>query len=122
MCILPQTDKNCLYHFRQIHMILAQALYSGPQDVKKTILNMTMSSSFPTDEVTAAMVDMQRLVQVENTSPSIDQQMNSNMCFPVISVAKLDMLDDIINQLKVSHKNIKYVAPPTMEGSLSLSL
>lgn len=82
-------------------MILAQALYNGPKFVKKVVMEMAGSRMFPTDSITEAMGDMQHVIQTEAPAKNNDQIAN-NMCFPAMSVTKIQRLDDIILELKVS--------------------
>lgn len=87
--------------FRQIHMILAQAMYNGPKLVKKVVLEMAGSRMFPIDHVTQAMADMQHVTQTGTPTKNNQDQVASNMCFPVMSVTKIERLDEVITELKV---------------------
>lgn len=83
-------------------MVLAQGLYSGPKDTKALIMNMSFTSIFPTNEVAAAMCELQPLVQMDsNISSNCSQQITDNLCFPVMSVTQLERLDEVMDKLKV---------------------
>lgn len=88
-------------------MILAQALYNGPKLVKKMVMEMSSSRMFPIDRVTEAMADMQHIIQMEVPVKSNDQSAN-NICFPVVSVTKIQRLDEILKDLKVNISNTEW--------------
>lgn len=87
-------------------MILAQALYNGPKFVKKVVMEMAGSRMFPTDSITDAMADMQHVIQTEAAPAKTSDPVANNMCFPVMSVTKIQRLDDIIKELKVPLRNL----------------
>lgn len=89
-------------------MILAQALYNGPKLVKKVVLEMAGSRMFPIEHVTQAMTDMQHVTQTGTPTKNC-QEVASNMCFPVMSVTKIERLDEIITELKVDRSVLSQI-------------
>lgn len=89
-------------------MILAQALYNGPRLVKKVVMEMTGSRMFPIDHVTDAMANMQQIIHTEAPTKN-SEQTATNMCFPVMSVTKIERLDEIIKELKVIKGKLTFI-------------
>ncbi|KAF5292722.1 hypothetical protein FQR65_LT11190 [Abscondita terminalis] len=90
-----------LLQHKQIHMVLAQALYEGSKETKALVLGMTAGPHFPINEIALAMNELQPLLHTEtkfqnNRNPSMDD----NLCFPMMSVTQVERLDEIMNKMK----------------------
>lgn len=81
-------------------MVLAQAIYLGPTEIKSLILLMCSNNLFPIGQVSKAMKEMQSMVQI---GPSSNGSTNipESLCFPTLSVAQLERLEFVINKVEV---------------------
>ncbi|XP_018319002.1 uncharacterized protein LOC108732610 isoform X2 [Agrilus planipennis] len=98
-----------LLKHRQIHMVLAQALYNGCKDTKATVLELTSNKCISPESIANAMTEMQSLIGTDDHRTVPGNGFNdSTWCFPVMSVSQLERLDEVINKLNtaVSQNNM----------------
>lgn len=91
-------------------MILAQGLYSGPKTTKSLILAMASYHMFPNQDIAHVMSELQPSVQIAEVTPMTTSNMHiaDSMCFPIMSVAQVERLEEVINKLKVLIINVIY--------------
>ncbi|KAK4873864.1 hypothetical protein RN001_013224 [Aquatica leii] len=94
-----------LMQHKQIHMILAQALYNGSKEIKTLILRMSPVPNFPINEISSAMCELHPLLQADSTIQNDDNsQIDNNLCFPMMSVTQVERLDEIMNKMKEAYE------------------
>lgn len=90
------------FYFRQIHMILAQGLYAGSQNIKSLILRMASSTLFPIDLISTTMSELQSVVHLEAPSNNTNQHIPESLCYPIMSIAQTERLEELMHKLKVN--------------------
>ncbi|XP_017785577.1 PREDICTED: uncharacterized protein LOC108568798 [Nicrophorus vespilloides] len=86
-----------LLQYRQIHMVIAEALFKGNEDIKALILTLAGFPLFPHRQVAIALQELQPLMKadVQKTTST-----NDMMSYPITSVAQAEKLDRTIDLLK----------------------
>lgn len=82
-------------------MVLAQALYSSPIEVKKLVLDMATATNFPSKTIAEAMGNLQSMILINPTLPPNNNRAVNEINFPVLSPTQVDRLDETLNRIKV---------------------
>ncbi|KAF5306252.1 hypothetical protein FQA39_LY08950 [Lamprigera yunnana] len=110
------TCLSSLMQHKQIHMILAQALYGGSKETKVLIMKMSSDEYFPIIQVSTVMSELQPLMQTASTtSNNGNQYAVDNLCFPMMSVTQIERLDEIMNKLKEAYEQSNLVNVSTSD-------
>ncbi|KAB0793304.1 hypothetical protein PPYR_12924 [Photinus pyralis] len=87
---------------RQIHMVLAQALYNGTKETKTLIMSISSCEHFPINRVSEAMCELQPAMQLETTK-SVSNPISDNFNFPMMSVTQSEKLNDLMAKIKEAY-------------------
>ncbi|XP_019880385.1 uncharacterized protein LOC109608400 [Aethina tumida] len=101
-----------LMQYREIHMVLAQALYSSPIEVKKLVLDMATATNFPSKTIAEAMGNLQSMILINPTLPPNNNRAVNEINFPVLSPTQVDRLDETLNRIKsqISDQNLANIS------------
>ncbi|KAF5292723.1 hypothetical protein FQR65_LT11191 [Abscondita terminalis] len=97
---------------KQIHVILAQALYYGSKETKTLILSISSSLYFPIKDVSLAMYELQPSVQADFTR---SDEKEKNLYFPMMSVTQTERLDEIMNKIQENFQQKNLVDTSTAD-------
>lgn len=83
-------------------MVLSQGLYAGSQNIKSLILRMASSTLFPIDLISGTMTELQSVVHLEGPSNNTNQSIPESLCYPIMSIAQTERLEELMHKLKVN--------------------
>ncbi|KAK4873807.1 hypothetical protein RN001_013167 [Aquatica leii] len=98
---------------KQIHMILAQALYNGSKETKALTLTISSGPYFPIAEVSTAMCELQALTQIDSPVQENNNRPKDDNLYPMMSVTQTEKLDEMLGQIKVAFEQNNLVGVST---------
>ncbi|XP_050311435.1 uncharacterized protein LOC126747010 [Anthonomus grandis grandis] len=104
---------NNLLGYRQVHVVLAQAICSSPSDVKKIAIELSTSCA---DGVSLALTNSQHLISSGNPSCSNSPGAHSDHSFSFMPVAQHERLQTVLESVQnaVSRNELNNVATSEM--------
>lgn len=90
----------CICTFRNVHSILAQALYGSEPSIKQQVLEISKYPRFPMQKVALAMQNIQNMF-LSPTKPPPPCVSSIEMNYPILSVPQMEILDDTLKKFKV---------------------
>lgn len=91
--------QKCKLLFRQIYSILAQGLFSGTQDIKHLVLQVTRAKLFALDQLSLALKEVEALAHIQQPVNHNATELSQNFIYPVMSVAQNEKLEELITTL-----------------------
>ncbi|KAK4876580.1 hypothetical protein RN001_009086 [Aquatica leii] len=86
--------------YKQIHMVLAQALYNGSKETKALTLTMSSGFYFPIAEVSTAMCELQALTQIDSPVQESNNRRKDDNLYPMMSVTQTEKPDKVLSLLE----------------------
>ncbi|PNF30554.1 hypothetical protein B7P43_G09938 [Cryptotermes secundus] len=94
-----------LLQHKQVQMILAVALYTGEENIKRQVLMLTGTVGFPAESVSSlakSLCDLEPLMLVSSTSKASTDGAQQRDMMPLFSLAQEGRLDSFIAKLECS--------------------